>query len=310
MPRETVPAGVHEGGATIMGSSHGHNEHVLLAMDAGTYNVRKATCGAFCQTCNGVTGWSFVDNPFAVAVSDQHQQTLYETWNSGSQYNDNSISSWTTSNSGVATVQTRGNTSPGLVKGVSAGSSTISAQAELADPQYLSYWCENYQWSCPLTDVSPSGSSPGTVLVPAGLKVLNDTQVINMNYISGCTNTGSWGILIAIHYQVVDSNNVAIPSVQMEPQEEDPDLGLNSWSDIGSTNYPGTSQYTDPKGQFWDAPLGTCSNVTPFSGTDTQYISILLNGQRYDVRTNNWSTTSSFPGHGNITNGNDVSKSR
>ena len=223
-----VPAGVHEGGATIMGSSHGHNEHVLLAMDAGTYNVRKATCGAFCQTCNGVTGWSFVDNPLAVALSGQHQQTLYETWNSGSQYNDNSLSSWTTSNGGVATVQTRGNTSPGLVKGVSPGSATISAQAQLADPQYLSYWCENYQWSCPLTDVSPSGSAPGNVKKPGFL------QVVSTATVGACNGAGCEA---QIQYKVLDVNGTALPIAGMTVQEStsvSSSCGPGDWVDSGT----------------------------------------------------------------------------
>jgi hypothetical protein len=143
--------------------------------------------------------------------------------------------------------------------------------------------------------------------------VLSDTKVINMSYAaSTCTNTGSWGILVAIHYQVLDGNGVAIPAANMEPQERDPDIGLLNWGDIGPSSYPGTSQFTDPNGQFWDAPLGTCSNSGPFASSDTQYIQILLNGTAYPVRTNNWSTSSSFPGHGTINNGTggDVSKSR
>lgn len=47
-----VPASVHEGSAEVSGS-RGENEHILLAIDAGTYNVEKATCGQYCLTCQG-----------------------------------------------------------------------------------------------------------------------------------------------------------------------------------------------------------------------------------------------------------------
>jgi hypothetical protein len=63
-----IPASVNEGGATIAGSS-GDNEHILVAMDAGTYNVRKATCGLYCMGCNGVTSYTMIANPFSVAVN-------------------------------------------------------------------------------------------------------------------------------------------------------------------------------------------------------------------------------------------------
>jgi hypothetical protein len=158
-----VPAGVSEGGATLMGSSHAHNEHILVAMDAGTYNVRKATCEVYCQSCNGVTGFSMAANPFAVAVGGNTQQTFYETWNTGSQVNDNTLSSWSTSNSSVATVGTHGSGTPGLVAGVGAGSPTIAAQYLLDDPQYTSYWCEGSSWACPLYVTSGSAGAPGGV---------------------------------------------------------------------------------------------------------------------------------------------------
>ena len=143
--------------------------------------------------------------------------------------------------------------------------------------------------------------------------MLSDTKIVNTNYVdSSCTDTGSWGIAVAIHYQVLDAYGAAIRSVSMEPQELDPALGLLNWSDIGPSNYPGTAKFTDPNGQFWDAPLGGCSNTGPFAFKDTQYIRILYNGTAYPVRTNNWSTSSSFPGHGAVNNGTggDVSFSR
>jgi hypothetical protein len=36
-----IPAGIHEGSAEIAGSQ-GENEHILVSVDAGTYNVQKA----------------------------------------------------------------------------------------------------------------------------------------------------------------------------------------------------------------------------------------------------------------------------
>lgn len=160
-----IPADVLEGGATITGS-RADNQQILVAMDSGVYNVRKATCGSFCQTCNGVTGAAVALNPFTVPVSQQTQLTLYETWNTGSQYNDTSASGWSTSNSSVATVGTHGNGTAGLVAGVSSGSPTISASYPYTEAAYTNYWCEGSSWSCPYQYVAVGGSSPGTVLYP------------------------------------------------------------------------------------------------------------------------------------------------
>jgi len=159
-----------------------------------------------------------------------------------------------------------------------------------------------------------SAGTVGTVQVPTSLQVLSDTKIIDMSYGGvGCSNSGSYGIEIAIHYQVLDQNGSPINSTSMEPQEKDPALGMNNWADLGPSPYPGTSQFTDANGQFWDAPLGTCG-PSSFSMNDTQYISILLNQHLYPLngfaKTNNWTTSSSSVGHGSITNGADISKSR
>jgi hypothetical protein len=221
--------------------------------------------------------------------------------------------SWQSSNTSVATVDSSGN-----VTAVGPGSAIISVSSSVSTstiPEQGSCGIDGTCPTCPFVSFPVQAQAQVTVQVPTSLRVLADTKVIDMGYAGhGCTNNSSWGILIAIHYQVLDQNGASIPSILMEPQEEDPDIGLNGWGDIGPSNYPGTSKFTDANGQFWDAPLGRCSNVGPLSGTDTQYISILLNGGRYPVngavRTNQWSTSSSFPGHGSISNGTDVSKSR
>jgi hypothetical protein len=63
-----MPVGVQFGSAELSGSL-GENEHILVAVDSAVYNVRKATCGNYyCTTCNGWTGASIADSPFAVTI--------------------------------------------------------------------------------------------------------------------------------------------------------------------------------------------------------------------------------------------------
>ncbi|MGC2324450.1 MAG: hypothetical protein WA463_17585 [Terriglobales bacterium] len=152
--------------------------------------------------------------------------------------------------------------------------------------------------------------------VPTSLKATS-SQIISNSWLQGCPAIW-YGIAIQINYQVLDQNNAPLQSASMRPQEQilneywDGDLVGNpepNWVDIWHQSYPGSTQFTNASGQFLDAPFGACTNAV-FTDTFTQPISVLLNGARYTVRTNNWSFSSTAPGHGSVTNGSDVKKSK
>src|ERR1700685_1547109 len=44
---------IHEGSAKISGTQ-AENEHILVSIAGGIYNVQKATCGRTCNNCSGV----------------------------------------------------------------------------------------------------------------------------------------------------------------------------------------------------------------------------------------------------------------
>src|SRR6266568_2760478 len=114
-----IPVTVHEGSATL-GRSHGDVEHILVAMDSGTYNVLKATCGSSCVYCDGYT--SFAMNPgsanFAVQTTKLYQ--FIGTWSSGAQYSVGT--NWSSSKTAVATAAS----TTGVATGVSPGSANIN----------------------------------------------------------------------------------------------------------------------------------------------------------------------------------------
>jgi len=99
----TVPVSVQERSATISGSQ-ADNQHILVAMDAGTYNVKKATCGLYCQSCDGVVAFWIDVNNFTVATSQIKQEYLKDQWGSGQQHDLSSNSSWSSNNTSLATV--------------------------------------------------------------------------------------------------------------------------------------------------------------------------------------------------------------
>lgn len=170
-----IPASIHEGGSKLSGS-HAENEHILVAIDSGTYNVRKATCSNNCQQCDGYSSASLIDTPFGVAVGGTHQQNFTLTWNSGTQYNFNSNGTWSSSNTSMATVAT------GLVRGVSPGSPQVSVYVD-GEPVEAGYICTGPS-GCPVENFAQS--SGGTVFKFAVLGnpfifVGTDTNIVSAN---------------------------------------------------------------------------------------------------------------------------------
>jgi hypothetical protein len=156
-----VPAGVQEGGFKIAGSI-ADNQSVLVGIDAGVYNVRKATCGGVCSECDGYTTSSTVDTSFAVAVSGNHQESAYANWNTGGQYNITGNASWSSNHTNIATVSNSGGTK-GRATGVSPGSFRASWILTNA-PVGAGYICHSDQ-GCPVTTIGDGGDGTTTPTV-------------------------------------------------------------------------------------------------------------------------------------------------
>jgi hypothetical protein len=146
---DVIPAGITEGSAEIAGAL-GEQQHILVSMDAGVYNVRKAICGTVCWTCDGVS-YAFVYlDPFGVAVGGTSGETFYEQWSTGSQTNPSA--SWSSSSTGVATVN-----NSGVVTGLHAGAFTVYAVDLLSETAAIDPYCSTDLY-CPTENFSGSGS--------------------------------------------------------------------------------------------------------------------------------------------------------
>ena len=302
-----IPPSVKEGSADFA-SANGRHEQITLVIAAGIYNVTTATCGGGCITCCGYSSFQISPSPILCPIGDSMSCSALATDCNG--YSSNLGATWSSSNTSVMMVN-----SSGVVTGVAVGSATSTANFGSV-PVYSGQYCGPN--SCPAG--SPAPSTGATVQVPTSLFVTS-TNIISMN--NYCPDPSyTYGILLAITYQVLDQNNTDMASTAMEPQEEVTNLIVNGvqrpdpvpqWADIGPSFYPGTSQFTNANGQFVDAPLGICA-IASFTDTFTQPISVLLSGQKYslvtgNVRVNYWSLQSTSSGHGSITNNNDVSRS-
>jgi Bacterial Ig-like domain (group 2) len=143
-----VPSTVHQGTAKIAGSQ-AENQHILVALDAGIYNVRKATCSQSCQECDGYNNFYVVDATFSVAVNGTHQESAMAQYHSGLIYNMTSGSNWSSNKTTVATVGT------GLVTGKAAGSATITATFS-NEPVDAGYICTGGN-PCPVSTFQNTG---------------------------------------------------------------------------------------------------------------------------------------------------------
>ena len=247
-----VPAGTYEGSAEIAGSQ-GENQEIVVAVDSGIYNVRKATCGNYyCVTCNGlVQSWISL-NPFSVAVGGSTQETFAYQYNTGTQYDATSYGNWSSSNTGIFTVNN------GLANGIGVGTANISAYYPSSVPVF-SVPCQwNAPPSCPPAYTSPSASGGGNVL-----QLSLSPGILNVS--SGDTNV-TIGLTIAPSSASV---SVAFNSgLSSNPNSSSPasvTVTNPSGNVSGSYNAPVTVSGTNsPSGKFNIQAVanGVTSNVT------------------------------------------------
>lgn len=223
-----IPATVHEGSAKISGS-HADNEEILVALDAGTYNVRKATCSYYCISCDGEVLAFAIITPFSMAKGGTRQLTFSAQDNHGNQYSTSGT--WSSSKTSVATV----GSNSGLVTAVSPGTSTFyaSTTGDIFNFSYCAYdpFCpdvSSFQGSGG-GNVPPTitGLSPPSVVVGtsgvwrisgsgfAAFPGITPTVYVN---IPGVTTSGATVVsdsLISVGYKVSSSTGVGGGSLQV-----------------------------------------------------------------------------------------------
>jgi hypothetical protein len=199
-----IPPSVQEGSAELTGSQ-GESQHILVAMDAGTYNVRKATCGLHCITCNGATEFWIAANPFSVAVKKTTQLSFTSQYNTGKQYNLTSLGTWSSSNTHVATVNV------GLVNGMAPG--PVGTSASYASEPLYSTGCYSEVMECPLDEGADADDSGDVNGPPNGVSVLVD----NEGFPSNCVTTGVY--LRQMQMQIIDEDGNAVNDQTYSVQE-------------------------------------------------------------------------------------------
>jgi hypothetical protein len=206
---------------------------------------------------------------------------------------------WRTAIQSIATVNTTGTHT-----GMAAGSTTSSTSGQIQ---------QTYgRYQCTVQTRTPSGGDH--VQIPSSLKVLSiSTLPTGTSGDYGCLTGSDYGIKLDIKYQVLDQNTPALPlkDATMVPHEHViyPATGQTVDTDICPSRISTCTHTTDVNGIFHDAPYGACS-AGSFSLGLTQTIKIIFNGVNYTVRTNSVTISSSSSGHGSLSNGSDISKTR
>jgi hypothetical protein len=268
-----IPPSIQEGSAKVLGS-RGDNEHILVSIDAGTYNIQKATCGQVCFSCDGFTSSGVTPSSFTIAAGGTQQLEFLINYNTGQQDNDTEYSYWSSSNTGVATVS---QDTYGLVTGVAGGTAGVEAQDTLVSYPYIPYQCFPTGTRCPVSSGSTlGGGATATVQGPTYFFSPSATQTGTPAI---CTQEGYTGYFLDVSYYVADTNSNRINQYGMAPGEN---VGTG-WNDAFAT--PTTTRYD---GSFDDTPRGACYQTSGhFCATGSpQSFRLTNNGDVSSIATN------------------------
>ena len=145
-------------GGVVIANAKGVNQPMTVSVSGGTLNVQTATCVTIVyKNCLGYVLVDMSPPTFVTAVNGSKQLAVMGTYHDGTIYNLSSGTAWSSTNTGVATVQTMGAASPGMVAGVAPGSVTIQGSIRLSADGKLPYPSNQPAPSC-FFQAMPTGS--------------------------------------------------------------------------------------------------------------------------------------------------------
>jgi hypothetical protein len=150
---QVIPSSITNGSARISGVQ-ADNEQILVDIDSGTFNVRKATCSYYCISCDGAV--YPIMSPVIVPFSISSQLWFRLHQNTGYDYDYTYQSNWSSSSDYISSITQ----ATGLAAGNNYGGFTAYATATQV-PVYNSYYCA-YNASCPYV-ANMQGSNDGNV---------------------------------------------------------------------------------------------------------------------------------------------------
>jgi len=179
-----IPSNITNGSGILSGAG-GETDKISVALAASVFNVRNATCGGACTTCNGATAFGFDPDPYAIPVAGTEQTTTQATWNTGSAY-ANPSGTWMTSSSSIATVN-----SSGMISGKGPGSATITSLLSNY-PVYAEVCSDDDATPCPDADLegqAPANVTPTVTFSPLTAVAAGGTVSVAATFSGGATSS-------------------------------------------------------------------------------------------------------------------------
>jgi hypothetical protein len=254
-----IPANVQEGSATISGP-RGESEHILVVMDVGSYNVRKATCTWKCIPCAGYTEGSVSPDPWDVGVGGSETLTALAREYSGNWYDVSSDATWYSGNTNIATVDY----AYGVVHGVNAGSTNISWDAP-DEPIGACETCGSPPSGCEIDCEGISGSGSGTVQQPTASRITQTLSSYALNSGQSPCASGYAGWYRQVQKIVTDQNGA---DIVLSGQNLSETITIGTPNDLGITGVQKGTAVTNANGNFNDT-FYVCSAKCPGNSGQT-----------------------------------------
>jgi hypothetical protein len=232
-----IPSNVSSGSG-LLSSRDGGIAEMSVAINVATYNVRNATCGNQCQTCNGVLELAIIPIGASVDVGKTLQLYAQETMNTGEI--DTVITTGWSVGSGASI------DSNGVVTGVSAGLPQVTlTKSNLPAP--AGYVCTGPNGGCPPPiSITHSDSLAVGQQTPTSMQVSFDPGNVQGN---SCQVPAQNGVTRQIVYQLkVDTQNAGYSAVQ----ESFGNLSSNTCGNGNPTPSTCGLHYVDSGGKFTD----------------------------------------------------------
>jgi hypothetical protein len=145
-----IPSNINSGSAVLSGAG-GNFDTISVAVASSVYNVRNATCGTICTTCNGYTEAYFDQSSYTLPIGGTVQSEVTVDLNTGESEQNPFGSGWTNGSSSAFSVN-----SSGVITGQSSGQGGVG--------YYLSnvyigvgQICSEVPISCPVGGFSGGG---------------------------------------------------------------------------------------------------------------------------------------------------------
>ena len=145
-----IPSNITNGSAVLSGIKN-QLQSVSVAVAASVFNVRNATCGEICNTCNGVTSAQFNSSSYPLPMNGSVQTTVTVTMNTG-ETETNPPGQWETGDASIATVNSSGN-----VTGVYPGVTNVQ-EVLVSMPVDAGTICSQQYVPCPTESIAESPS--------------------------------------------------------------------------------------------------------------------------------------------------------